>query len=119
MTKNKKLVLISGLILLIVILITGLQHHIKSPGQQPGTSSMHRLPLRLNVYQIDKGWGYEVLVDTTVFIFQETIPGIQGKKIFQSKHDATKCGQLLINKMEARKHLSISKHELDSLAIVY
>src|SRR5450755_4361975 len=45
------------------------------------------------------GWGYEILVDHKVFIHQEYIPEIAGKKAFLTKEDAMKTAGLAVEKL--------------------
>lgn len=120
MTKKKLGILFVGLLLITTIIVT-LLYNPKSPGsEESGTSSMV-LPVKakVNVYTIDEGWAYEILFDSKVFIFQESIPGIASNKKFQSKTDAQKCGELVLKKIKQKKIPSITKAELDSLGIVY
>lgn len=63
------------------------------------------------------GWGYEVLVDHKVFIHQENIPAIAGKKEFVTKEDAMKTAGLVVEKLVHGKKPAISKNDLDSLKI--
>lgn len=120
MTKNKISLLITGILLIISIIVTIL-HNKKSPGSQnPGTFAMD-IPesISLKVYPIDKGWGYKIYIDSTLYIFQETIPGFSGNAKIKSQTDAMACGELVIKKLKSKKLPFISKTELDSLKISY
>lgn len=120
MTKNKISLLIIG-ILLIVSIIATISHSKKSPGsQKTGTSAMEMpASISLKVYPIDNGWGYKIYVDSTLYIFQETIPGFSGETKFKSQTDAMACGELVINKLKNKKVPFVSKTDLDSLKITY
>ncbi len=66
-----------------------------------------------------RGFGYNILVDGTIFIHQASIPAIPGNNTFSSKEEAEKVANLMIHKL--RNNImppSISKHELDSLNIL-
>lgn len=119
MTK-KKSILIVGLILLAVIVTTYIVHT-ESPGsKETGTSAIQQEPeINLTVYALENGWAYKVLINNSIFIDQENIPGLTGDKVFQSKSEAEKCGQLVIKKLRQRVIPSVSKEELDSLGIRY
>ena len=119
MTK-KKIFFIVGLIL-VAIIITTLLYNPKSPGsKEAGTSAIKQsVEVSLNVYELEGGWAYKVLINNTTFIAQELIPGIPNNKKFVSKTDAEKCGNLVIRKIKAHQLPSISKSELDSLKIHY
>lgn len=119
MTNQKKGILIIGLILVATI-ITIILYHPASPGsKEAGTSSMEQHIASLQVVEIDSGWAYKVMVDTTVLIYQKQIPGISGAPKFTSKKDAQKCGELVMQKLKKQRIPSISRAELDSLGINY
>ena len=63
------------------------------------------------------GWGYEILVDHKIFIHQEYIPAIIGKKAFFSKEDAMKTAALVIEKLKRGKQPAITKADLTELKI--
>ena len=120
MTKNKINLLIIG-VLLIASIIATILHDKKSPGSnESGTSSM-AVPssVSLKVYPLDEGWGYKIYLDSTLYIFQETIPGFSGNHKFKSQSDAMQCGELVIKKIKLNKVPFISVEELDSLKIDY
>lgn len=119
MTKKKGIITV-GLILLAVIATT-LLYYSESPGsQEAGTSSTQKqADIALNVYTIDNGWAYKILINNSTFIVQEQIPGAPGDKTFQSKSDAKKCGELVVEKLKKRIIPSVTKDELDSLGINY
>lgn len=63
------------------------------------------------------GWGYNILVDHKIYIHQEFIPAIEGKRAFSSKEDAMKTSEVAIKKLIKGKTPFINKRELDSLHI--
>jgi len=67
--------------------------------------------------QTSAGWGYNILVDHKIYIHQEFIPAIEGKKAFSSKEDAMKTSGVAIKKLIKGKPPFINKKELDSLNI--
>jgi hypothetical protein len=64
------------------------------------------------------GWGFDIYVKDTVFISQDIIPSITGRKTFTSKKDALKVGELMVAKMKNNLRPVITDFELDSLKIV-
>ena len=69
-------------------------------------------------FHTQQGWGYEILQNKKVYIHQEIIPGIQGRKSFVSKAEAEKIAALLVLKMRNKKGLpQITVEEIDSLKI--
>ena len=119
MTNKTKVILLTGIILTITIIATIL-HNSKSPGYTPaGTSNIIKShSVSFKVFQVDeKGWGYEVYIDSNRFIYQDVIPGVSGIIRFKSKDDAFKCGKLVTDKLINKKNPAISDSELDSLKI--
>jgi hypothetical protein len=65
------------------------------------------------------GWGYEILVDHKIFIHQEYVPAIVGKKTFLTKEDAMKTAGLVIEKLVRGKQPTITKNDLTVLKISF
>jgi len=66
-----------------------------------------------------RGWGYEIMVDHKIFIHQEYIPAISGKKAFFSEEDAMKTAGLVVQKLVKGKPVAITRNDLDSLKISF
>ncbi|MFC4232237.1 DUF4907 domain-containing protein [Parasediminibacterium paludis] len=64
------------------------------------------------------GWGYDIYVKDVVYISQDIIPSITGRKTFASEKDALKVGNLMVAKMKNNLRPVITDFELDSLNIV-
>ncbi len=76
--------------------------------------------IRYKVYQVDSGWGYDILVNGKVFIHQPFIPGVQGRFVFQTSNDASKTAVFVIHRMLSQPGLpAVSVEELDSLGVLY
>ena len=76
--------------------------------------------LETKTFHTQQGWGYEILNNKKVYIHQEIIPGIQGRKSFVSKEEAEKVAAFVIKKMQAGKSVGlpqITVQEIDSLKI--
>ncbi len=67
--------------------------------------------------QINSGWGYDIYVKDSVYISQDIIPSINGRKTFVTKTDAEKVGELMVLKMKKNQIPNVTEHELDSLKI--
>lgn len=74
--------------------------------------------LEIKIIQLKQGWGYEILNNKKVYIHQEIIPAIEGRKAFVNKADAEKVANLLLKKLQQKKGLpQITLEEIDSLQI--
>ena len=56
--------------------------------------------LLAKTFRTQNGWGYEILVNDTVFIHQETIPCVPGHSGFRKEEQAAKTADLIINKLK-------------------
>lgn len=121
MTRKIAGILIFGILLIVTIFAT-IKHNSKSPGYKPGTfnnTMPHSVSMTVFETEDEKGWGYEVFIDTSLFIHQDFIPAVSGTKSFSSQSDAKKCGNLVVSKILKNKLPSVSVAELDSLGIAY
>ena len=67
--------------------------------------------------QNSTGWGYDIYVKDSIYISQDIIPSMAGRKVFSSKGDAEKVGELMVIKMKNNQRPTITEYELDSLKI--
>ena len=65
----------------------------------------------------DSGWGYNVLAGDKIYIKQEFIPGLSGRRGFKSATDALQVGNLVVLKISSSQLPTITERELDSLRI--
>jgi Domain of unknown function (DUF4907) len=63
------------------------------------------------------GWGYEILVDHKLFIYQQWIPAVAGNKEFATKEDAMKTADLAVQKLVHGKPPAITPEDLTALKI--
>ena len=68
-----------------------------------------------NVFKGRNGWGYDILVNDTLFIHQETVPASAGNKGFQTRKQAEQTALLIINKMKRRQLPSVTTFELQQI----
>ena len=67
------------------------------------------------VFQGIQGWGYDILVNDTLFIHQETVPARQGKTGFLIKEQAEQTARLIINKMERGELPTVTTFEMEQI----
>ncbi|MCW3805110.1 DUF4907 domain-containing protein [Plebeiibacterium marinum] len=74
--------------------------------------------IEYTIIEVDNGWGYDISVNGKVFIHQDVIPGVQGKKAFYSQQDAEKAAKLVVKKIENKEMPpAVSTQELKELGI--
>jgi len=61
------------------------------------------------------GWGYNILVDDTVFIHQAAIPVINGKQGFAKREQAEKTAAIIINKIKKGESPIVTIFELQKI----
>lgn len=74
--------------------------------------------IEVKTKQTPLGWAYEIYVRDTIFISQDVIPSITGRKAFKTEVDAQKVGDLMVVKMKLHQIPDVTEHELDSLKII-
>jgi hypothetical protein len=109
-----KRILISGCILFVVLMVA---FSVKK--EEQSSKKDHLLPIESVAFNTPSGWGYNILVDHKIFIHQEFIPAIAGKKSFSNKDDAMKTASLVVQKLEQSKSPRITVGEIAALKISY
>ena len=68
------------------------------------------------VFSVSNGWGYDILVDDSVFIHQESIPGYGNGKTFPEKEQAEKAANLVLKKLKSNEGLpTLTRFELQKI----
>jgi hypothetical protein len=77
------------------------------------------LKFHAETVEVNGGYGYMVFVNGKKFIFQETIPAVEGNMLFKTKEDALKVGKLVVKKMtQSTDFPSVTVDELKELKII-
>lgn len=71
-----------------------------------------QVPVTLSATQNTWGWGYEIAVNGKLFIKQDYIPVIPGKKGFASKEQALFVGKRAVEKMKGGNFPTITRKDL-------
>ena len=73
---------------------------------------------RMEAFETDKGWGYDIYLNEKKYIHQTTIPSVPGTAGFSSKKDAEKVGNLVLDKINRNEMPpSVTPEELKKLKI--
>jgi len=77
------------------------------------------LPLDLVSVKTTDGWGYKILVNHKLYINQEFIPAVPGRRSFPTEQQALLTGKLVMQKMHEGQRLpNITIQELQQLGVV-
>lgn len=68
-------------------------------------------------FAIHDGWGYKVNVGGRTYIYQDIIPGVPGNRVFRSKENALRVGNVVAEKLTHHKIPSMSQQELVRMGI--
>ena len=81
------------------------------------TTAKNRNPRRIEsrIFKVKEGWGYDVLVNDTVIIHQESIPALQNRQGFDQKEQAEKTAQLVIQKLKSGNLPTLTKFDLEKI----
>lgn len=80
------------------------------PYHKAGPSAVHAEPLHLT-----GGWGYTIEVNHKLYIYQDQIPCIPGKRLFSSRRQAMAAAQIVVNKIKKGEPPSLQKAELEKI----
>lgn len=80
--------------------------------------SQHSSPYKSSVYPVAGGWGYDILVNDSLFIHQESIPALEGNKPFTTKVQAMAAASQLISKLQKGKSPSFSPAEIERIRLI-
>lgn len=78
----------------------------------------NRPEIDYRVIEIDRAWGYEILVDDRVVIHQETIPAIDSLMGFPTKEAAERTASYLVKKIEKKETPRLTLTELEKLGLI-
>ena len=71
--------------------------------------------LSYNLFQITKGWGYDILIDNKIFIHQVNIPSIQNEMTFENSEQAKKAALQVIKKIAHHENPALTRSEIQIL----
>lgn len=107
MTINRKKILVGSILLAALISFIFIYTEKKSLSQD--------MQLELQTFQLEDGWGYQILIDGKVFIHQPTIPAIDTEKSFPDKVSAGKVGMLVLKRIKSNENPAVSPNEINQL----
>lgn len=64
--------------------------------------------LELQTFQLEDGWGYQIVMNEKVLVYQPTIPAIDILMPFPDEAGARRIGSLVLERIKADKDFSIT-----------
>lgn len=64
------------------------------------------------------GWGYDIMADKKIYIHQDYMPAVPGKRGFKSSADALLVGNRVIQKISRNELPSVTEKDLEELGIL-
>lgn len=96
----------AGIICLLVLLAVIIINNVSS-----------RKDIKLEVFEYEQGWGYQILIHSKVFIYQPTIPAIQTNQSFPDQRSARKVGLYVMKKIKAGKDFTLSMEDINKILV--
>ena len=75
-------------------------------GERLGSS--HKLQPELQTFQLEDGWGYKIMLNGKMLIYQPTIPAIETVRSFPSEEKARKAGLLVLERMKSKEDITLT-----------
>lgn len=74
----------------------------------------------VRVFQCEQqGWGYEIIENSKIIIYQPNIPCIKENKAFPNKNAALNTGKLVLSKIKNKEIPSLTIEELNDILDFY
>ncbi len=73
--------------------------------------------VKVQVYQVNEGYAYNILVENQIFIKQQYVPSVKGLYAFCTQEDAQKTAELVKNRILLHKKPSITTSDLEQLNV--
>ena len=74
--------------------------------------SRNEMQPELQTFQLGDGWGYKVLMNKKVMIYQPTIPAIDSLRPFPSEASARRIGSLVVERIKKNQCFSITTDDI-------
>lgn len=101
----KTVLLLSGVISASILIYSFTQRTVKKTAR-----------LQTVVFSVSNGWGYDILVDDSVIIHQESIPSYGNGWAFPEKQQAQQAANLVLKKLRTNGGLpTLSRFELKEI----
>jgi hypothetical protein len=78
----------------------------------------HKKKLDYSVFKTSAGWGYNILVDTSVVIHQEVMPALQTQLGFANGAQAKAAARLVIQKVLDHQVPGLNKAEVQQIGTI-
>lgn len=79
------------------------------------TSIRPKNTYKVQTFECNKGWGYEIVENEKTIIYQPYIPCIEESKAFPDEKSALNTGKLVLSKIKNQKNPSITIEELNKV----
>lgn len=66
----------------------------------------------LQTFQLGDGWGYKVLMNRKVLIYQPTIPAIDSLRSFPTEASARRIGSLVVKRIKKNQNFTITTDDI-------
>jgi Domain of unknown function (DUF4907) len=119
-SKKIKITLITaGIVLLLLILVIYTNtSRVSPPAPRNFPTASKPVEITDAAFQIDHGWGYKIMVNGKLYIYQNQIPAIAGYHLFASEQQALAVADLVVAKMRKGLIPRVTISELEELNVI-
>ena len=82
-----------------------------------GCQPKYQPPIEVKTMQVACGWGYKILINDTLFIYQPHVPSVPGERRFVQRTQAKAAGELVKEKIIKGKSPALRPEDLKALKI--
>ena len=111
MTK-RNIIIVAGIVVIALAFFAWKSNH--NTSQKSGSDM---LAVVVEPFEIHDGWGYRVNVEGHTYIYQDIIPGVPGNRVFRTRENALRVGNVVMDKLTHHKIPSMSQQELINMKI--
>lgn len=115
MTKGGRVAIRKWILPVLIVLVTGTLFYV---GYRKRVQWNHEhIFFELKPYQTNGGWGYLIFMNKHLYIRQNIIPAVSGRRPFHSREDALAVGQLVFDRLKAGEVPMVTGSDLKAMGI--
>lgn len=73
---------------------------------------------RFHAFETESGWGYTIVKEGQVLIYQPFVPVVAGQQVFKRKKDALNTAALVVSRLKRGESPVLSLQDLQDLKVV-
>jgi hypothetical protein len=100
MKKNKKILIIVGLLVLVIVISFNFKkQHDSKLEVKTETNPYLSANIEIKTFEGGMGWGYDISIDGLVYVHQPNIPALSGESGFENELEARQVAEIVVSKI--------------------